>query len=199
MYTDNFSKLSGNETANIEKIARRIRNRSIEDNIILLIYPCGALCGGCFFASLRIQRSWFRHSLNAIVIFLLIFLAAVIICAVLCIVSTVRTLSAFSYHYTPVKIEALENTTVSKEEAINEYSDMKHNIVRRVIRKVKYKVPAQTVIAKADEIQFRSFPLSERIYDKSVIGKEAVIILYPKQNFSFIVLRDELAEPNIPM
>ena len=199
MYTDNFSKLSDNETANIEKIARRIRNRSIEDNIFCL-FILAVLFAGAVFSLHCIFSDLGSHILiNAIVIFLLMLLAAVIICAVLCIVSAVRTLSAFSYHYTPVKIEALENTTVSREEAINEYSDIRHNIVRRVIRKVKYKVPAQTVIAKADEIQFRSFPLSGKIYDKSVIGKEAVIILYPKQNFSFIVLRDELAEPNIPM
>ena len=194
MYTDNFSKLSGNETANIEKIARRIRNRSIEGNIFCLFILAAVFAGAVF--SLHCVFSDFGSDIliNAIVIFLLMLLAAVIICAVLCIVSAVRTLSAFSYHYTPVKIEALENTAVSREEAINEYSDIRHNIVRRVIRKVKYNVPAQTVIAKADEIQFRSFPLSEKIYDKSVIGKEAVIILYPKQNFSFIVLRDELGK-----
>ena len=199
MYTDNFSKLSGSETAQIEKIARRIRNRSIEDNIFCLFILAAVFAGAVFSLHCVFSDLGSDILINAIVIFLLMLLAAVIICAVLCIVSAVRTLSAFSYHYTPVKIEALENTTVSREKAINEYSDMKHNIVRRVIRKVKYNVPAQTVIAKADEIQFRSFPLSGKIYDKSVIGKEAVIILYPKQNFSFIVLRDELAEPNIPM
>lgn len=199
MYTDNFSKLSGSETAQIEKIARRIRNRSIEDNIFCLFILAAVFAGAVFSLHCVFSDLGSDILINAIVIFLLIFLAAVIICAVLCTVSAVRTLSAFSYHYTPVKIEALENTTVSKEEAINEYSGIRHNIVRRVIRKVKYNVPAQTVIAKADEIQFRSFPLSERIYDKSVIGKEAIIILYPKQNFSFIVLRDELAEPNIPI
>ena len=199
MYTDNFSKLSDNETAHIEKLARRIRNRSIEDNIFCLFILAVLFAGAVFSLHCVFSDLGSDILINAIVIFLLMLLAAVIICAVLCIVSAVRTLSAFSYHYTPVKIEALENTTVSKEEAINEYSGIRHNIVRRVIRKVKYNVPAQTVIAKADEIQFRSFPLSGKIYDKSVIGKEAVIILYPKQNFSFIVLRDELAEPNIPM
>jgi len=194
MYTENFSKLSDSETAHIEKLARRIRNRSIEGNIFCLFILAAVFAGAVF--SLHCVFSDFGSDIliNAIVIFLLMFLAAVIICAVLCTLSTVRTLSAFSYHYTPVKIEALENTTVSREEAINEYSDIRHNIVRRVIRKIKYNVPTQTVIAKADEIQFRSFPLSERIYDKSVIGKEAVIILYPKQNFSFIVLRDELGK-----
>ena len=199
MYTDNFSKLSDTETANIKKIARRIRNKSIEDNIFCLVILAAVFAGAVFSLHCVFSDLGSDILINAIVIFLLMLLAAVIICAVLCIVSAVRTLSAFSYHYTPVKIEALENTAVSREEAINEYSGMRHNIVRRVIRKLKYNVPAQTVIAKADEIQFRSFPLSERIYDKSVIGKEAIIILYPKQNFSFIVLRDELAEPNIPI
>ena len=199
MYTDNFSNLSDRETAHIEKLARRIRNRSIEDNIFCLFIFAAVFAGAVFSLHCVFSDLGSDILINVIVIFLLMFLAAVIICAILCIVSAVRTLSAFSYHYTPVKIEALENTTVSREEAITEYSDMRHNIVRRVIRKVKYNVPAQTVIAKADEIQFRSFPLSEMIYDKSVIGKEAVIILYPKQKFSFIVLRDELAEPNIPI
>lgn len=194
MYTDNFSKLSDSETAHIKKLARRIRNRSIEDNIFCLFILAAVFAGAVFSLHCVFSDLGSDILINVIVIFLLMLLAAVIICAVLCIVSAVRMLSAFSYHYTLGKIEALENTAVSREEAINEYSDMRHNIVRRVIRKVKYNVPTQAVIAKADEIQFRSFPLSERIYDKSVIGKEAVIILYPKQNFSFIVLRDELGK-----
>ena len=48
MYTDNFSKLSDNETANIEKIARRIRNRSIEDNIFCLFILAAVFAGAVF-------------------------------------------------------------------------------------------------------------------------------------------------------
>lgn len=190
MDNNDISDLSITEIKQIEKIAGKFTRDMINDYILYSV-----VFAAVFTAVIILL--YYMHSefgtdilINIFIIFLALFAAALILCAVLAGKNAAENFSFFSYYYTLGKITAFENTTIENETEYVEYGYKRS--VHRIVRKIKYNEPAQRLTALADEVQFRSMPISEKKYDCSVIGKEAVIIYYPKPGISLVIPRDEL-------
>lgn len=184
------SEFSITEIKKIEKIACKFKNDLRKEYIFYSIV----------FTVVLIISFWFLYCIygefgtdiviNVIFIFGVMYAALLILCAVIAVKTAARNLSFFSYYYALGEIVACENTNVKKETIIAEYGYK--SSIRRIVRKIGYNESAQILIAKAENVQFKSLPQAEKKYDSSVVGKEAVIIYYPKPGFSIIVLRNEL-------
>lgn len=190
MDKNDISDLSVTEIKHIEKIAGKFIRDMIKDYVLYSVVFAAAFTAVIIL--LYYMRSEFGTDIliNIFIIFLALFAAALILCAVLAAKNAAEKFSFFSYYYALGKITAYENTTIENETAYVEY-EVKRS-VRRIVRKIKYDESAQILTALAEDVQFRSMPISKKTYDCSVIGKEAVIIYYPKLSISLVIPRDEL-------